>query len=141
MEMTFGPVRYEEWANSIRMANTFYNGHIINILGVDPNMIANNLLPYELTHPGELLQEELMARNIDPVKLAEITGMPISQISDLLNCKLRFTIDFALMLESFLGIDADLWMRLQYSYEKETWLKDLNFMAKIANIRKNAEKK
>jgi hypothetical protein len=32
---------------------------MITISGVASNMIANNLTPYEPTHPGEVLKEEV----------------------------------------------------------------------------------
>ena len=32
---------------------------MITIKGIDPHMIANNLMPFEPVHPGELLKEEL----------------------------------------------------------------------------------
>jgi len=32
---------------------------MIQINGVDPRMIANNLIPYEPTHPGELVKDEI----------------------------------------------------------------------------------
>ena len=37
---------------------------MIEIKGVDPTMIANNLVPENPTHPGEVLKEELESRNI-----------------------------------------------------------------------------
>lgn len=36
-----------------------------------PDMIANNLTPFEPTHPGELIKDELEARNLTQAKLAE----------------------------------------------------------------------
>ena len=32
---------------------------MIEIKGIDPKMIANNLEPFEPTHPGELLKDEI----------------------------------------------------------------------------------
>ena len=32
---------------------------MIEIEGIDPKMIANNLEPFEPTHPGELLKDEI----------------------------------------------------------------------------------
>lgn len=39
--------------------------------GIDPEMIANNLIPFEPTHPGEMLREELESRGITQTKLAK----------------------------------------------------------------------
>lgn len=35
---------------------------MIEIKGIDPKMIANNLEPFEPTHPGELLKDEIEYR-------------------------------------------------------------------------------
>lgn len=35
---------------------------MIKIDGVDPKMIANNLIPFEPTHPGEVLKDEIEFR-------------------------------------------------------------------------------
>jgi hypothetical protein len=32
---------------------------MITLKGVDPRMIANNLMAYEATHPGEILKDEI----------------------------------------------------------------------------------
>ena len=37
---------------------------MIKIEGVDPKMIANNLTPSELIHPGEILKDEIEYRGI-----------------------------------------------------------------------------
>jgi plasmid maintenance system antidote protein VapI len=41
---------------------------------MDPSMIANNLTPYEPTHPGQIIREELEERKITQAKLAEQIG-------------------------------------------------------------------
>ena len=35
---------------------------MIEIEGIDPKMIANNLEPFEPTHPGELIKDEIECR-------------------------------------------------------------------------------
>jgi hypothetical protein len=37
---------------------------MIQLKGVDPRMIANNLTPYEPTHPGEILKDEIEYRGL-----------------------------------------------------------------------------
>ena len=48
---------------------------MITLKGVDPCMIANNLTPYEPTHPGEILKEEIEYRGISQRKLEELSGV------------------------------------------------------------------
>ena len=44
---------------------------MITVKGTDPKMIANNLEPFEPTHPGEVLKEEIEYRGISQKVLAE----------------------------------------------------------------------
>ena len=43
---------------------------MIEIKGIDPKMIANNTEPFEPTHPGELLRDEIEYRHISQKQLA-----------------------------------------------------------------------
>jgi hypothetical protein len=43
--------------------------------GVDPQMIANNLKPFQPTHPGEVLKDELEYRGISQRGLAKEIGI------------------------------------------------------------------
>lgn len=101
-------------------------------------MIANNLTPYDPTHPGEILREEIEWRGITQTKLAEDLGVKVSLLNELINGKRDFTIEYALMLEAALGIDADFWINLQNNYSKAKARHDSSFMAKLANIRRVA---
>ena len=111
---------------------------MITLNGIDSNMIANNLTPYDPTHPGEILREEIEYRGIKQTKLAEDLGMKVSLLNELINGKRDFTIEYALMLEAALGIDADFWINLQNDYSKAKARHDSSFMAKLANIRRVA---
>jgi hypothetical protein len=44
--------------------------NMITLPNIDPSMIANNLTPFEPTHPGQLLREELEERKLTQAKLA-----------------------------------------------------------------------
>ena len=44
---------------------------MITIEGVDSHMIANNLKPFQPTHPGEVLKDELEYRGISQRGLAK----------------------------------------------------------------------
>ena len=48
---------------------------MIELKGVDPQMIANNIDPFEPTHPGELLKDEIEYRGISQKKLAVEMGV------------------------------------------------------------------
>lgn len=101
-------------------------------------MIANNLAPYEPTHPGEMLREELECRGITQTKLAESIGVKVSLLNELINGKRDFTVEYAMMIEAALGIDSDFWLNLQSAYNKGKVQHDRSFMERIANIRRVA---
>lgn len=97
-------------------------------------MVANNLSPFEPTHPGEVLREELEERGISQTRLANEIGMKVSLLNELVHGKRSFTIEYAMLLEAALGIDADFWMNLQGSYNKALARRNSSFMARLANI-------
>lgn len=80
---------------------------MITLPGIDPRMIANNIVPFQPTHPGEILREELESRGITQTKLANEIGVKVSLLNELINGKRDFTIEYAMMIEAALGIDSD----------------------------------
>lgn len=111
---------------------------MILLNGIEPEMIANNLTPSNPTHPGEFLREEIEDRGISQTKLAEEIGVKVSLVNELINGKRDFTIEYALMLEAALGIDADYWINLQTNYSKAMAKQNSSFMARLADIRRIA---
>ena len=111
---------------------------MIDIPGIDPNMIANNLIPSQPTHPGEVLREEIESRGITQTKLANEIGVRVSLLNELINGKRNFTIEYAMMIEAALGIDADFWIRMQANYDRKMANLNKKFMDKISHIRRIA---
>lgn len=111
---------------------------MVTLNEIEPNMIANNLTPFEPTHPGEVLREEIECRGITQTKLAKDLGLKVSLLNELINGKRDFTIEYSLMLEAALGVDADFWINLQNDYSKAMAKRDVSFMSKLANIRRIA---
>ena len=58
---------------------------MVHVEGIDDCMIANNLEPHYLTHPGEVIKDELEARGISQRQLARSIGVPASQLNLLLS--------------------------------------------------------
>ena len=101
-------------------------------------MIANNLVPSHPSHPGEVLREEIESRGISQTKLANEIGVRISLLNELINGKRNFTIEYAMMIEAALGIDADFWMNMQLAYDLKMAKRNKTFMDKLAKIHKIA---
>lgn len=111
---------------------------MITITGIDPMMIANNLTPFEPTHPGEILREEIESRGITQTKLAQEIGVKVSLLNEIVNGKRDITVEYALMLEAALGIDSDFWINMQAAYNKAIVKHNKSFMEKLASIRRVA---
>ncbi|MGG7034457.1 MAG: HigA family addiction module antitoxin [Flavobacterium sp.] len=74
-------------------------------------------IPFEATHPGTLLKDELEARGINQKDFAVEMGMQRTMLNEILKGKRPITADLAILLESALEIPADYWMRFQSQYE------------------------
>ena len=108
---------------------------MITLKGIPSNMIANNLTPYEATHPGVFLREEMEERGISQTLLANEIGMKVSLLNELINGKRDFTLEYAMMIEAALGIDSDFCINAQSAYIKSRLKNDRSFMNKLAHIR------
>lgn len=110
----------------------------VKVEGVAADMIANNLTPDVAIHPGEMIKDELEFRGITQKALAAEIGLPASVLNEVLNGKRAVTTEYALLLEAALGIEADLWLRLQLDYNKQVAKSDKTFMARLERIRQVA---
>lgn len=90
------------------------------------------------THPGEVLKDELEARNISQRKLAEHIGMGYSVLNEILNGRRAITTTSALIFEAALGIPAESLMRLQLKYNMRTARKDETLAGRLKQIAKVA---
>lgn len=80
-------------------------------------MYANDMIPGDIFHPGEILKDEMEAQEIKQNDLVKAGGFNKSLISLILQGKRNITIPIALVLEKVLGINAEVWIRLQKHYE------------------------
>jgi len=71
----------------------------------------------ENVHPGEILREELKARELTQAACAEAAGRSVQVVNLIITGKKRITPDTALDLERALGVSADFWSRLQVDHD------------------------
>lgn len=109
---------------------------MITIQGVDSRMIANNVEPYEPTHPGEVLKEEIEYRGISQKKLAEQMGISHSLLNEVLNGKRPVLTEYALLFEAALGVEAEMLIKMQGRYNMIVAKRNNSFMKKLQNIHK-----
>ena len=109
-----------------------------NLEGVDPQMIANNLKPFQPTHPGEVLKEELEFRGISQRGLARKLEVSYSVLNEVLNGKRSLSPELALMMEAVLGVDAAPLLAMQNEYDMMMAERNPTFMEKLKQIRRVA---
>src|SRR6185369_14649714 len=68
-------------------------------------------------HPGEVLENELAARNIKKSDFAESLGMKPGHFSELLHGKRHVSAATAIKLGNQLDIPAEFWMRVQVYHD------------------------
>ena len=103
---------------------------------IDPQMVANNMMPSEPVHPGTLLKEEIEYRGVSQKQLAQQMGVSYSVLNEILNGKRPVSIEYALYLEAVLGIDAQLWIQMQADYNLQVARSDSKISSHIREIRK-----
>ena len=111
---------------------------MITIKGIDSRMIANNLIPYEPTHPGEILKDEIEYRAISQRRLAIQMEISYNILNDILNCRRPLSANTAMLFEAALGIKAEMLMRMQLKYNMQVASQDKTFAERLAKIRKYA---
>lgn len=108
---------------------------MIKLQGVAPDMIANNLTPFEPTHPGDLIKDELEAKGITQAKLSESIGVKPSLLNEIVKGKRGINTEMALLIEAALNIPADLLLNLQRDYNMQKVKSDASFMNRLSTIR------
>ena len=101
--------------------------------GVNPQMIANNLKPFQPTHPGEV-----QYRGISQRGLAKEIGISYSAFNEMLNGKRSLSPELAMMMEAALGVDAAPLLAMQNEYDMLMAERDDSFMEKLKHIRRIA---
>ena len=109
---------------------------MIEVKGVKRDMIANNLEPFEPTHPGELLKDEIECRGISQRQLAADMGVSYTVLNDIVNGKRSVNTKFALLCEAALGLPAHILIGLQADYDMQTTKRDKSFLKKLESVKR-----
>ena len=99
---------------------------------------ANKLTPFEPTHPGEVLKDEIEYRGISQKKFAEQIGISYKILNDILNCRRSITTQTALLFEAALGTPAHILVGLQTEYNMQIAKQDKTLLQRLEEIRKIA---
>lgn len=88
------------------------------------------------THPGDVLKEELEAREISQKKFSEMLSVPYTQLNEILNGKRPVTTDFALMVEAALGINPEMLINMQTRYNMSVARQKKPLIARLVDIKR-----
>ncbi len=110
----------------------------MNDLKYKNNMTANDITPFEPTHPGELLRDEIECRKISQKTLASEMGVSYTVLNDIVNGRRAVNTKFALLCEAALGISAQMLTSLQADYDLQMARQNKSFMEKLRDIRRVA---
>ena len=78
---------------------------------------ANTIIPGDNIHPGEVLKDELEAREMSQAELSRQTGISKSAISLILDGERNISPETAYSLEKSMGIKAGFWLRFQNKFD------------------------
>ena len=107
---------------------------MVHVEGKDDRMIANNLEPFYLTHPGEVIKDELEFRGISQRRLATEIGVPASQLNEVLNAKRALSAEMALLIGQAMGLEPAPLLALQTEYNLLAAKRDKTFFERLKKI-------
>jgi len=73
--------------------------------------------PFLVPHPGETLQEELEERGLTQTDFAEIIGLPIRTVNEIIKGKKSISPKIASAIGAALSTSPDLWLGMQADYD------------------------
>ena len=88
------------------------------------------------THSGDVLKEELEARDITQKRLSEVLSIPYTQLNEILNGKRPVTSDFALIVEAALGINPEMLINMQTRNNMSVARQKKPLLSRLSEIRR-----
>ena len=96
---------------------------------------ANKMTPYEPTHPGEVIKDEIEYRGISQRALAMQIGVSYTQLNEVLNGKRPLNTEMALLIGAAIGVDAEPLLAMQTRYDMITVKNNKRFISRLNSIR------
>ena len=97
-------------------------------------MTTKEIIQFKATHPGLVLKDELIAREISQKDFAHSINMQPTMLNEIIKGKRAVTAEIALILEKALDIPADFWMNFQTQYELDKARINIKLIQKIEQI-------
>lgn len=99
---------------------------------------ANKMEPFQPTHPGEVIKDEIEYRGISQRALAAQIGVSYTQLNEVLNGKRTLNTEMALLISAALDIDVEPLLAMQMRYDVITARRNQSFVSRLKSIRKIA---
>ncbi|WP_439504908.1 HigA family addiction module antitoxin [Sediminibacterium sp.] len=80
-------------------------------------MKTKHITPAKAIHPGEILLDELEAREISEKEFAIKSGIQPDQLNEIIEGKRGITIEYADLIGKGLDMEPTIWQNLQTLYE------------------------
>ncbi len=96
--------------------------------------LANDLEPFEPTHPGEILKDELNSIGLSQRQLALRIKVSYTQLNEILNGKRPLSPEIALLIEAALALPAEPLLALQARYNLIKTKRDKDFAKKLQKV-------
>lgn len=96
----------------------------------------HTLTPAYAIHPGEMLKDELAARNLTQKEFSKKIGVSYTMLNDIINGRRNISAEMAVLFEAALGTEARVWVELQAQYDLMTVRNDNKLKIRFEEIRK-----
>jgi addiction module HigA family antidote len=80
---------------------------------------------WPLSHPGELLRDELKEIGVSLNELSRALRVPMNRISAIVNGKRAITVDTAMRLARYFGTSPQYWLNLQIAFDIEVAVQEI----------------
>ncbi len=101
-------------------------------------VLAEDHYSFLAIHPGEMLQDELDARDISVDQFADIINCNRQDFRNIIDGKSPITAEIAMKIEAATDIKAYIWIGLQKDYDYQTAQKDPKLIQMLKQIRLSA---
>lgn len=111
---------------------------MITLPNIQSDMIANNLQISNPVHPGEVIKDEMDFLGMSQKRLAEATGISYTVISELIHCKRQVTVEYAMLFEAVLNLEAEMLLNMQMRFNKSVVMQNQSFIDRLKAARSHA---
>lgn len=94
----------------------------------------HDLVPAYLIHPGEILKDELIERNLSQAEFAKTIGIERSQLNEYIKGKRDFSAELCLLVAAALKMNETIWLNLKQNYEVDRIKISKKAAAKLALV-------